>query len=464
VRQYRHAPGEPRPLPYQDVKVTRCSATAGSARLGAHVSGPTTSAATRSTAASGSSCGAPRRRDSPPRAPRAAFRATPGRPGHPGETSWLCASHRGRRATARKAGDWCARSPRIPPRGFVARAITRNVNSDAAKALAKLGAEVVAATSTTRPACAVRSKVHGAYCVTFFWAHFSPRRDRRGRGDGAGARAPACARIWSTLEDTRNGAAHRRAHADADGQVQGAATSTPRARRTTCSSTRRADDAAAHVFYWDNLIHFGMGPKPAATARWPSRCDGRCALPGIAARTSAAALRHLQGGARTSASPSASRATSPPARRCRDADRALGREVRYHAITPRPTGRWFSGCRGPRQHVQFYRDFERDFCASRHPAAARALNPRSDLRAVGARGTEPHSARVSARAAPAMNGGGARGAASPRAPSTITHREALRPELPRRPAYVARIRRRRRTSPGERVVEIGPVSPRSRAA
>ena len=47
---------------------------------------------------------------------------------------------------------------------------------------------------------------HGAFCVTFFWAHFSA-----GEGDGRGARSMAQAAkdagvkhvIWSTLEDTR---------------------------------------------------------------------------------------------------------------------------------------------------------------------------------------------------------------------------------------------------------------------
>ena len=45
-----------------------------------------------------------------------------------------------------------------PDGGFAARAITRDPSSEAAQALAALGAEVVAATSTTRRASSGRSR------------------------------------------------------------------------------------------------------------------------------------------------------------------------------------------------------------------------------------------------------------------------------------------------------------------
>ena len=89
---------------------------------------------------------------------------------------------------------------------FTARAITRDVTSDKAKALAAAGAEVVAA-DVDDEASLVKAfaGAHGAFCVTFFWAHFSPEREL--------AEAAAMARtikaagmshaIWSTLEDTR---------------------------------------------------------------------------------------------------------------------------------------------------------------------------------------------------------------------------------------------------------------------
>ncbi|MEK7747250.1 MAG: NmrA family NAD(P)-binding protein, partial [Elusimicrobiota bacterium] len=62
--------------------------------------------------------------------------------------------------------------------GFAARAITRDPESDKAKALAALGAEVAAGDvdddASMRKAFA---GAHGAFCVTFFWAHFSPEQE-----------------------------------------------------------------------------------------------------------------------------------------------------------------------------------------------------------------------------------------------------------------------------------------------
>src|SRR2546430_1300528 len=58
---------------------------------------------------------------------------------------------------------------------FVARAITCEVNSGKARALAVLGAEVVA--GNVDDAESLRRAFdggYGAYCVTFFWNHFSP--------------------------------------------------------------------------------------------------------------------------------------------------------------------------------------------------------------------------------------------------------------------------------------------------
>ena len=93
-----------------------------------------------------------------------------------------------------------------PSGGFAARALTRNVNSEKAKALAALGAEVVAADVDDIDSLKrAFNGAYGAFCVTFFWEHFSPQKET------AQARAQAQAAkdagvqhtIWSTLEDTR---------------------------------------------------------------------------------------------------------------------------------------------------------------------------------------------------------------------------------------------------------------------
>jgi uncharacterized protein YbjT (DUF2867 family) len=65
-----------------------------------------------------------------------------------------------------------------PAGGFAVRAVTRDVNSPKAKALARLGAEVVAA--DIDDAASVERAFQGAYgafCVTFFWGHFSPEKE-----------------------------------------------------------------------------------------------------------------------------------------------------------------------------------------------------------------------------------------------------------------------------------------------
>ena len=64
-----------------------------------------------------------------------------------------------------------------PSGGFAARAITRNTRSDKAQALAGLGAEVVGADlDDAESLAAAFAGAHGAFCVTNFWEHFSPRR------------------------------------------------------------------------------------------------------------------------------------------------------------------------------------------------------------------------------------------------------------------------------------------------
>ena len=84
-----------------------------------------------------------------------------------------------------------------PNGGFAVRAMTRDVNSDKAKELAKRGAEVVAANVDDLESMKKAFRgAHAAYCVTFFWDHFSPgpregagqEHGRGGQGRGAATR------------------------------------------------------------------------------------------------------------------------------------------------------------------------------------------------------------------------------------------------------------------------------------
>ena len=90
--------------------------------------------------------------------------------------------------------------------GFSVRALTRNVTSDKAKDLARLGAEVVAANvDDVESVKRAFEGAYGAYCVTFYWDHFSPERELAQAAAMAQAARHAGLQhvIWSTLEDTR---------------------------------------------------------------------------------------------------------------------------------------------------------------------------------------------------------------------------------------------------------------------
>jgi uncharacterized protein YbjT (DUF2867 family) len=65
-----------------------------------------------------------------------------------------------------------------PDREFNVRAITRDVSSDKANELEKLGTEVVAGNIDDVESLKNAFKgAYGAYYVTFFWNHFSPEKE-----------------------------------------------------------------------------------------------------------------------------------------------------------------------------------------------------------------------------------------------------------------------------------------------
>jgi uncharacterized protein YbjT (DUF2867 family) len=149
--------------------------------------------------------------------------------------------------------------------GFRARALTRNVASGKAKALAALGAEVVEANADDPESLrkAFRGAT-GAFCVTFFWEHMSPETElahARAMAEAAKAESVEHA-IWSTLEDTRKWVPladdrmptlkekYKVPHFDAKGESD-------EVFRTIGPPTTNLLTA----FYWDNFIRFGMGPR-----------------------------------------------------------------------------------------------------------------------------------------------------------------------------------------------------------
>jgi uncharacterized protein YbjT (DUF2867 family) len=266
---------------------------------------------------------------------------------------------------------------------FAVRAVTRDVNSDAARALATAGAEIVAA--DLDDAAAVErafAGAYGAYCVTFFWAHFSPERElAEARLMAQAARTAGLQHvIWSTLEDTRRWmplddprmptlmGRYKVPHFDAKGEAD-----------QFFRDSGVPTTFLLTSFYWDNLIFFGSGPKPAADGKLDFILPmGQAKLPGIAAedigrcahgvfrrgaeligKTIGIAGEHLTGAEMAAA-----------------LTRALGREVRHLDVPPdvyRSFG--FPGADDLGNMFQFKRDFNADFCAARSIEVSRTLNP-----------------------------------------------------------------------------------------
>jgi uncharacterized protein YbjT (DUF2867 family) len=270
-----------------------------------------------------------------------------------------------------------------PSGGFSVRALTRDVDGEKARALAKQGVEVVAANvddaESTRRAF---QGAHAAYCVTFFWDHFSPDREKAQARNMAAAAAAAGVKhvIWSTFEDTRLSVPltddrmptlqgkYKVPHFDAKAEAD--AYFTELGLPTTFLLTS---------FYWDNLIHFGMGPKKGPDGKLTFVLPmGDKKLPGIAAadiggcaygifrrgaefvgRTVGVAGEHLTGAQMAAA-----------------LSKALGQEVVHGAVPPavyRSFG--FPGADDLGNMFQYKADFEGLYCGHRDVALCRSLHP-----------------------------------------------------------------------------------------
>src|SRR5256714_8023115 len=154
---------------------------------------------------------------------------------------------------------------------FAARAITRNVNSDKARALADAGAEVVAADiDDVQSLKKAFEGAHGAFCVTNFWEHFKPEKEISQARNMAQAAKDAGVKhvIWSTLEDTRQSiplsddrmptlmGKYKVPHFDGKGEAN-----------AVFSQLGVPTTFLVTSFYWENFIHFGMGPKKGADGK-----------------------------------------------------------------------------------------------------------------------------------------------------------------------------------------------------
>lgn len=270
-----------------------------------------------------------------------------------------------------------------PNSGFTARALTRDVNGDKAKELARMGAEVVQA-DVHDPDSIQRAfrGAYGAFCVTFFWAHMSPEKEYAEAAGMAKAAKQAGLQhvIWSTLEDTRRWVPlsdnrmptlmekYKVPHFDAKGEAD--AEFTKLGVPTTFLLTS---------FYWDNLIYFGMGPKKGPDGKLVFTLPmGDRKLPGIAAedigkcalglfrkgrefigKTVGIAGEHLTG-----------------SQMAASLSRALGQEVAHQSVpfdVYRSFG--FPAADDIGNMFQFMHDFNDVFCGARSLEFSRSLNP-----------------------------------------------------------------------------------------
>jgi uncharacterized protein YbjT (DUF2867 family) len=186
--------------------------------------------------------------------------------------------------------------------------------------------------------------------------------------------------VWSTLEDTRRWippsdnrmptlmGKYKVPHFDSKGEAD--AIFTDLGVPTTFLLTS---------FYWDNFIHFGMGPKKGPDGKLAITFPmGDKKLPGIAAedigrcaygifkkgrefigKKVGIAGEHLTGSEMAAAFSA-----------------VLGKEVGYNGVPPEVyRGFGFPGAEDLGNMFQFKRDFEEYFCGARSLAFSRSLNP-----------------------------------------------------------------------------------------
>lgn len=266
---------------------------------------------------------------------------------------------------------------------FRVRAVTRKPDSDKAKALAQQGAEVVKADLDDVES--LKKAFHGAYgafCVTNYWEYFSPEREISQVKNMAQAAKDESLKhvIWSTLEDTRNWIPlsdnrmptlmdnYKVPHFDGKGEADHIFTDLGVPTTFLLAS-----------FYWDNFIHFGMGPKRGEDGMLAFTLPmGDKPLSGIAVndigKCAYAIFRRGKEFIGKSIGIAGEHLTGQ--QMAESMSKALGQEVRYNAVTPstyRSFG--FPGADDLGNMFQFYHDFNDYFCGKRNVDEVRKLNP-----------------------------------------------------------------------------------------
>ena len=266
---------------------------------------------------------------------------------------------------------------------FSVRAVTRDINSDKAKELKAMGAElVVGDIDDIESIKSALQGSYGAYFVTFYWAHFSPEKEFEQIKNMAKAAKEQNVKhvIWSTLEDTRKFipldddrmptlmGKYKVPHFDAKGAANQhfIDLSVP----TTFLHTS---------FYWENLIYFGMGPKRGADGKLAITFPmGDKKLTGIASEDiGKCAYGIFKNDSKYIGKTVGIAGEHPTCREMANSlTNALGEEVVYNEISPETFRSFgFEGADDLGNMFQFYRDFNDSFSSLRDVENARELNP-----------------------------------------------------------------------------------------
>ncbi len=285
-------------------------------------------------------------------------------------------------ATGHQGGSFVRATLADRDSGFAVRAVTRRPDSDQAKELERLGAEVVRADLDDEDSLvAVLEGAYGAFLVTNFWEDMDAAHEKAQAASLSRAAAHAGVQhaIWSTLEDTREcipldddrmptlQGSYKVPHFD--GKAEADHYFTDDGVPTTFLRT---------TFFWENL--FGtFAPQRAEDGTFELNFPmGDSRLSGIGVDdVGKTALAILKRG--TDFIPAT---VSIAGEHLRLADmaaalsEALGQPVRYRPLTPdafRALG--FPGADEAGNMFQFYADCDARFTGARDLDAVRALNP-----------------------------------------------------------------------------------------
>jgi len=270
-----------------------------------------------------------------------------------------------------------------PDGAFSVRAITRKPAEEKALALAKLGAEVVAADlDDVESLKRAFDGASAAFCVTNFWEHFSVEKEQAQAKNLATATKAAGVEhvIWSSLEDTR------KLVPLADGRMP---TLQGKYKVPHFDGKGEADNYFREAglpltilltsFYWDNFIGFGMGPKKGDDGKLSFGFPmGDRKLPGIAVEDIGKCAYGIFKGGKDYIGKTigVSGDQLSGSEMAKVMGHALGKDVSFAHI-PADVYRSFGfpGADDLGNMFQYNHDFSDLFCAQRDPAVAKSLNP-----------------------------------------------------------------------------------------